>query len=258
MRALATYGRDGNLYVVMNQAIRSDRNPVEATAFHASDWVLAGDGVEIAATRAIESVLAPGMRTIEFPGVTALPDAEPNLVVRRSSPMVVRTGCQGCGATAVDNAAGEVTLPGIGRPYSLDEPLLISVATGLTLSVDTAEFTDEWGYIEWRVIDENDARVRVDVRIVFDGTGDPESNGENPTALLPTHLFSTSQQNPTPFNPRSFTRSGALQLERVGELINEENQPTAIRLTWVVEWQHAVGERIVLSLDGVTDLGNLD
>ena len=172
--------------------------------------------------------------------------------------MVVRTGCQGCGATAADRAEGELILEGLERPYSLDNPLLVGVTPGLTLSIDSLDFTDEWGYVTWHVIDENEARLRVEIRIVFDGTDDPDRDGTNPTLLIPNHLFGTSQQNPAPANPRSFMRSGDQQLERIGELITDENQPGALILRWSVEWQHPVSEPVELPLGDDIYLGIVD
>ncbi|MDJ0954207.1 MAG: hypothetical protein QNJ81_11060 [Acidimicrobiia bacterium] len=256
--AVAAYSRGGNLYIVVNEATRSDQDPPAQAAFHASHWALDGDGTTVEATRTIESSLAPGMKAIEFPGLTSLPAADPSLVVRQASEMVVRTGCQGCGATSVDEATGEVTLDGLDRPYATSESLLIDVGSGVTLSIDRLEFTDEWGYVEWSVIDENEARIRADIRIVFAGTDDPAREGENPTQLVPENLFQSSQQNPTTPNPQPFTRDGWLLLDRVGELISDENSPTSLLLTWAVEWQHPVGEPIVLPLTDLTDLGIVD
>ncbi len=255
---VASYSRAGNLYLVINEAARSDQEPLETTAFHASHWELEGDGTSVEASRAIESTLAPGMKTIEFPGLTALPTADPQLIVRQASAMVVRTGCQGCGATSVDEAGGELELPGLERPYAIDEPILIDVGSGITLSIDRLDFTDEWGYLEWHVIDENEARIRPDIRVVFAGTDDPAFEGPNPTQLIPEHLFGASQQNPTTANPQPFTREGWLLLDRAGELISDENSPTGLLLTWSVEWQHPVGEPVTLPLDDLTDLGIVD
>ncbi|MDJ0663718.1 MAG: hypothetical protein QNJ75_04105 [Acidimicrobiia bacterium] len=257
LQAVAAYGRDGSLYVVVNQASRSDRVPVDTAAFHASHWVLEGVG-NVQAHRVIESTLAPGTRTIEFRDVPALPVAGAQLLVREGSEMVVRTGCQGCGAIAADRAEGELILEGLERPYSLDSPLLIDVAPGLTLSIDSLDFTNEWGYVTWHVIDENQARIRVEIRLIFDGTDDPDRDGTNPTQLIPNHLFGTNQQNPAPANPQSFMRSGDLQLERIGELISEENQPGALIMSWSVEWQHPVSEPVELQLSDDIYLGIVD
>lgn len=258
IRALAAYGRSGNLYVLVNEATRSDQDPFETNAFHASDWVLAGDGVEITASRAIRSDLAPGMTTIEFTEVNGLPVSGPSLRVRRSSEMVVRTGCQGCGAVSAHESSGDVDLEGLDRPYASSEPILIEVGGAITLSIDRLEFTDEWGYVEWHVIDENEGRVRADLRIVFDGTDDPGIDEINPTQLISEGLFGPSQQNPIAANPQPFARRGTLILDRVGELISADNSPTSLRLHWTVEWQHPVGEPIVIPLDGTLDLGIID
>ncbi len=258
LSAVAAYSRGDNLYVVVNEATRSDHDPIETNSFHSSDWVLAGDGVELTATRAIESTLAPGVKAIEFAGVAALPESEPSLVVRQASAMVVRTGCQGCGAQSVAEASGEVALEGLDRPFALSEPLLIDIGSGITLAIDHLEFTDEWGYAQWHVADENQARIRADIRVVFEGTDDPAFDGENPTQLIPENLFGSSQQNPTTANPQSFTRAGSLVLDRVGELISDVNSPTGLLLTWSVEWQHPVGEPITLSLANITDLGTIE
>ena len=75
---------------------------------------------------------------------------------------------------------------------------------------------------------------------------------------MPVHLFGTSQQNPAPANPQSFTRNGTLQLERVGELIAEENQPGSLVLSWSVEWQHPVGEQVELPVGEDIYLGTVD
>lgn len=258
VKAVAAYSRAGNLYLVLNEATRSDQSPAQTNGFHASHWVLAGDGVEINATRAIESHLAPGMTTLEFVGVNRLPTSSPRLLARRSSEMVVRTGCQGCGAVSAHEASGEVVLEGLARPYEIGEPLRIDVGSAITLSVDRLEFTDEWGYVEWQVFDENEGRIRADLRVIFEGTDDPSSDGVNPTQLIPEILFRPAQQNPIAANPQPFARSGALVLDRVGELISDTNGPTSLLMRWTVEWQHPVGEPIVIPLDATVDLGIID
>ncbi len=258
LRPVAAFSRDGNLYVIVNESVRSDLVPADTGSFHSADWVLTGDGRDVRATRSIESALAPGMTTVEFADVTSIPGSDPALIVRRGTEMVARTGCQGCGAISVNEAAGEFLLEGIDRPYLLQEPVLIDVGGGLTVSVDTLEFTDEWGWIEWHVIDENEGRIRADIRVVFDGTDDPALDGVNPTQLIAESLFQSSQQNPAMANPQAFTRSGAQLLDRVGELISEENAATALLLRWSIEWQHPVGEEIVVPIDTIADLGIID
>ena len=258
IRALAAYSRSGNTYILVNEATRSDQNPSETNAFHASNWVLAGDGVEITASRAIQSDLAPGMTAVEFVGVNGLPVSGPSLLVRRSSEMIVRTGCQGCGAVSAHEASGDVPLNGLALPYRSSEPILIEVGGAITLSVDHLEFTDEWGYVEWHILDENEGRIRADLRIIFDGTDDPARDDINPTQLIPQSQFRPSQQNPIAANPLPFARSGTLILDRVGELISADNNPTSLRLHWMVEWQHPVGDPIVIPLNGTEDLGIID
>ena len=255
IRAAAYYGRSGNLYILINEATRSDQSPSQTNAFHASNWVLSGDGIEIMASRVIQSDLAPGMMAIEFIGVNGLPVSEPNLLVRRSSEMIVRTGCQGCGAVSAHEASGDVAIDALARPYTNGEPILIEIGGAITLSVDLLEFTDEWGYIEWHVIDENEGRIRPDLRVVFDGTDDPARNEINPTQLVPENQFGPSQQNPIAANPQPFARSGTLTLDRIGELVSADNSPTSLRLHWTVEWLHPVGEPIVIPLNGTVDLG---
>ena len=256
--AKIAYSRAGNLYVVVSEAARSDREPPDTPTFHASEWVLSGDGVSITASRAIESTLTPGVVVVEFPGVSALPDSAPSLTARRASEMVVRTGCHGCGATSVDEETGEITLAGIARPYAIAEPLAIDVGAGIALSVDHLEFTNDWGYAEWHVVDANDAILRTSLRIVFEGTDDPARDDIQPTQLIPQNLFGASQQNPTVANPEPFARSGSLLLERAGELISADNSPTSLVLRWTVEWQHPVGEPIAIPLANITDLGIID
>ena len=257
LRAIAAYGRSDNLYVVVNQATRSDTDPVETAAYHASHWTLAGSS-ESSATRAIESPLSPGLITLEFQGIPALPATGADVVVREASPMVVRTSCNGCGATATDQTSGEVTLDGLAEPYSLIGPLLIEVAAGITLSIDELGFDSEWGYVVWHVIEDNEVRLRPEIRILFEGTDDPDRDGDNPTQLVPEHVLGASQQNPAPANIQSFTRSGSLQLERVGELITGDNRPTAFVLQWSTEWQYPVGDPIEFTISEATYLGIVD
>ena len=258
LRALSAYSRSGNLYIVVNEVTRSDQDPVEANAFHPASWVLSGDGIETTAARSIRSHLSPGMHVVEFLGIAGLPVAGAVLFVRRASEMVVRTGWQGCGAVSANEATGEVPLDGIERPYLLGQPILIDVGGAITLSIDRLEFTDDWGYVEWHIIDENDARIRADLRVIFAGTDDPAFDGINPTQLIPDSSFGPSQQNPTMANPRSFTRSGELLLDRVGELISADNTPTSLTLGWSVEWLHPVGDPVTLPLSDLGDLGIID
>jgi len=257
LQPMLAYSREGNLYIAVSETTRSDLEPGEVPAFHSSDWVLSGDGVEIAASRAIASYLAPGVRVIEFPNVAALPMSVPELIVRRGSEMVVRTSCQGCGAVSADASSGEISLDGLDRPFLLEEPLLIDVGSAITLSVDHLEFTDEWGYVEWHIIDENEARVRADISDVFDGTDEPDFKKLFPTQLIPDFMWDPGMQNPTMSNPQPFTRRGWLVLDRIGEIINDQNSPTSLTLNWAVEWQYPIGEEIMLPLDSITDLGEL-
>ena len=258
MGALVAYSQGGNLYVVVNQATRSDNEPQDTNSEYFAEWILRGDGVEIAASRAISSTLSPGMGLIEFPGVTGLPIAGPELVVRGATDMVVREGCNGCGATSVDIASGELVLDGLERPYSLADAVLIPVGEGITLSIDRLEIANDWGYAEWHIIDANDATVRVDLIVRFEGTDDPGRDGINPTVLLPPRYFGVSQQQPTPPNAEPFAEQGTIGLDRSGELLSATNQPQSLVLEWDVEWQHPIGESIPIPLTGITDLGIID
>lgn len=257
LKALAAFKRGDNLYLVVNSSTRSDLDRVETNEFHVAEWVLAGDGIEMTATRAIDSALAPGVRLVEFTGVNGIPVSVPELRVRQATEMVVRSGCNGCAATSVDSAAGEIALDGSGLPYSIDEPLIITVGTGINLVLDSLEITDEWGFAEWRVVDDNDARLRVNLVVVFEGTDDPATEQLDPTLLVPLHYIGPSQQNPVAANPEPFSRDGSVRLDRVGEIMTEQNRPEQIILQWDVEWQHPVGDPITLPLDAVVDLGSI-
>jgi hypothetical protein len=258
LRAVAAYSQGGNLYLVVDQVVRSDNDPLETNSLYLAEWVLAGDGVEIVAERAYNSIMSPGVKLVEFPGVTALPAANPALLVREATEMVTRTTCNGCGTTSQNVASGEITLEGLERPHSLASPLLIPVGEGITLSVDRLDVTDEWGYIEWHILDENDAVVRVVPVITFAGTDDPDLDGVQPTQLVPPQLFGPSPQQQNALNPDPFARSGAVGLDLTGELLLETNQPTALIFEWSAEWQHPVGEPITLPLTDLTDLGIID
>lgn len=258
LRAVAAYSQGGNLYVVMDQTVRSDTAPLASNSLYFAKWTLTGDGIEVTASRSIASTVAPGAKVIEFPGVAALPIAGAELIGRQATTMVVRSGCNGCGATSADVASGEIVLDGLERPYSITEPLLIPIGDGITLSIDQLDIADDWGYATWHVIDENDAVVRVNLVVTFAGTDDPGREGANPTQLLPPQLFGVSQQRQTTPNPDPFARDGSVGLDRAGELLSAANQPTALLLEWSAEWQHPVGDVIVLPLAGLTDMGIID
>jgi hypothetical protein len=258
LRALATFNRDDSLYVVVNSAARSDQDPLETGEFHVAEWVLAGDGIERTAFRAIESDFAPGVRLVEFPGVTALPVSVPELRIRQATDMVARTGCDGCGAFSADATDGVVPLDGVAPPFSLGEPLLIPVGLGINLSIDELDLGDEWGYARWHVLDQNDARLRVTLTVVFEGTDDPATEDVDATMLVSSAFRGANQQNPVTPNPDPFTREGTLSLDRVGEILTADNQPAGMVLHWGVEWQHPVGDPITLPLENVTDLGSID
>ena len=257
LKALAVFNRDDSLYVVVNSATRSDLDRTETNEFHVAEWILSGDGIERTASRAIESDVAPGVRLIEFPGVNALPVSVPELRVRRATEMVVRTGCNGCAAVSVDAADGEVPIDGLPLPYSLPDPIFITAGPGITLSIDVLEITDEWGYAEWHILDQNDARVRLSLVIRFEGTDDAATEEVDPTLLVPGARQGPSQQNPIGGSLDPFTRNGTQGLDRAGEIMSADNQPDAMVLEWNIEWQHPVGDPVTLPLADVADLGSI-
>lgn len=257
LKALAAFSRDQNLYMVVNSITRSDLDRSDQDEFHVAQWVLVGDGVEVVSSRSIASGYAPGVRLVEFPGLNSLPLHVTELRLRRATEMSVRTGCNGCGAVSVDMAEGEVILDGLERPFAIDEPLLISVGIGITLSIDELQVTDEWGYVTWHVIDENDARLRVTLVVAFEGTDDPATEAVDPTLLVPPGVRGLNQQNTGYTNDGDFAENGSDGLDRVGELITDDNQPEQLVLRWTVEWQHPVGDPITLPLDNMIDLGTI-
>lgn len=257
IKPIATFATDSDLYVIVNTAARSDLDRLETNELHIAEWVLAGDGIELAAARALHSNHSPGMRVVHFEGVNALPVSAPKLLARRATEMTVRTGCHGCGAFSVDMAEGEVLLEGLELPLTIEPPLFIPVGTGITLSIDLLQIADEWGFLEWHVVEENDARLRVAATIEFVGTDDPGTDDVDPTLLVPSHLIGLNPQNPISSTPGPFARHGSARLDRVGEVLTEENQPEEIVLQWSVEWQHPVGDPITIPLENATDLGSL-
>jgi hypothetical protein len=252
---IAVFSRDGNLYVVVNEATRSDQEPADTDGFHDGDWVLAGDERTVTATRAIRSPLAPGVMTIEFTGISELPSVGASLIVRRGTEMAVRAGCQGCAAVSTHEASGDITLDGLEIPYELDSPMLIDAGSGIVFSVDQLEFTDEWGYAEWHIVGDNEQRLRTQLRVVFEGTDDPDVAGTQTTQLVPVNLITTYQQNPTTANTEPFTRSGFSLLDRAGNLLNGDNKPTSLALSWSIEWLAPVGAPVALPLSAVVNLG---
>ncbi|MEA2000965.1 MAG: hypothetical protein U9N84_03635 [Actinomycetota bacterium] len=254
LAALASFTRDGDFYIVVNSAARSDQDRSETDEFHIAEWVLAGDGVEITASRAFQTGLTPGVRLVEFPGVGPLPAAGPELRVRRATEMVVRSGCNGCAASSVHSADGEIVLEGFDRPYAITEPIIVGVGRGINLSIDELQITDEWGYATWHAIDETDARLRTTLIIVFEGTDDPGTEQIDPTLLVPPHVLGLAPGQAVLGNPDPFSRDGWIGLDRTGEIITTDNQPDQLVLRWTVEWQHPVGDQISLPLEGITDL----
>jgi hypothetical protein len=257
LKAVAVYATDEDLYVVVNTATRSDLDREETNEFHIAEWVLAGDGIEMSARRALQSRFTPGVRVVHFEGINSLPASAPELQVRRATEMTVRSGCSGCGAVSVDMAEGEMVLDSLELPLTIEAPLLIPVGTGITLSIDALQIAEEWGHLEWHVIDDNDARLRPTITIEFAGTDDPGTDDVDPTQLIPPRLIGPNPQNPISANPDPFSRHGVSRLDRVGEILTVDNQPEQIVLRWSVEWQHPVGDAITIPLDGLTDLGSL-
>lgn len=258
IKALGSFTNDNGLFMIVSSATRSDLDRTETNEFHVAEWILAGDGVESAAARTIHSDLSPGVRLVEFPNVAGLPISGPELLARQATEMTVRTSCSGCAATSVDMADGEVMLEGASLPYTNTEPLLISVGSGLNLSIDELQATPEWGFAAWRLLGENDATVRVSLAVVFEGTDDPASEELDPTLLVPPHWMGPTPQNTIGGNPGPFSRRGTQQLDRVGEILSESNQAEQIVLRWTVEWRHPVGDPIPLPLDDVADLGSIE
>ncbi len=258
LRPLASYTDGGSLYLIVSSATRSDLDRTEIGELHIADWTMAGDGVENVASRAIQSNLAPGVRLVEFPGVAALPLSDPELLVREATEMTVRTSCNGCAATSVDRAEGEVVLEDAVLPYSSLEPLVIEVGSGIQLSIDEVIATDEWGFATWHLVDDTEARTRVSLVIAFEGTDDPASEEVDPTLLVPARLMGPTPQNAIAGEPGAFTRNGSEQLDRVGEILSDENRPEQIVLRWVVEWQRPVGDPVLLSLEDTADLGSTE
>jgi hypothetical protein len=256
--ALASFSRDGNLYIVVNSTARSDQDRSDTDELHIAEWVLAGDGVEVTASRAFQTELTPGVRLVEFPGISSLPVAAPELLVRRATEMEVRSGCDGCAATSVDSVDGEIAFDGLERPYAITEPLVVAIGRGIVLSIDELQITDEWGYAAWHAVDETNATLRVSLIISFEGTDDPATEEVDPTLLVPPHLLGFGPGQTVHGNPDPFSRSGWMGLDRTGEIITSDNQPERIVLRWAVEWQHPVGEQIALPLDNITDLRTID
>lgn len=257
LRAVAAFSTDDDLYIVVNTATRSDLDRVDTNEFHIAEWTLSGDGIEVSADRALQSSFSPGVRVVHFEGVNSLPLSAPQLLVRRATEMTVRAGCNGCGAVSVDMAEGELPLEGLDLPLVVDTPLLIPVGTGITLSIDSLQIAEEWGYLEWHVIDDNDARLRVSATIEFVGTDDPRTDEVDPTLLLPPHQIGLNPQNPISSNPGPFARHGLVRMDRLGEILTADNQPEQVVLRWSVEWQHPVGDALAIPLEEVTDLGTL-
>jgi hypothetical protein len=258
LKAVAAFNRGGSLFVVVNSATRSDLDRVETGEFHVAEWVLAGDGMERTASQAVQSRFAPGVRLVEFPDVAALPISAPQLEVREATEMRVRTGCNGCAAFSVDAAEGELALDALPLPFAMAEPLFIAVGGGINLSIEDLQITDEWGFLRWRIIDNNDARLRVSPRIIFVGTDDPATEEVDPTRLIPDSIRGINQQNPLGSNAEPFARQGTIGLDRVGEIMAADNRPQQVVLRWSVEWQHPVGDPVVLPLDELIDLGTID
>lgn len=258
VRPLASYEGGGNLYVVVSSATRSDLDRTMTNEFHVAEWILAGDGVDSAASRAIHSDFAPGIRLIEFPNITSVPISGAELQAREATEMVVRSGCNGCAATSVDMAQGEVVLDGAVLPYRNSEPLLVSVGSGINLSIDELHAAQEWGFAAWHLLEGSDARARVSLFVVFEGTDDPATDDDDPTMLIPSHEFGPNQQNAVAGNPGPFIKSGVQQLDRLGEILSLDNQPDRIVLRWNVEWQHPVGEPLSIAIDDLADLASLD
>ena len=131
------------------------------------------------------------------------------------------------------------------------------MGTGIALSLDQLQLSNEWGYAEWHAIDTNDARLRVALTVVLEGTDDPATDAVDPTQLVSFLRHNVSQQNPVAANPDPFARTGSVRLDRIGEIITALNKPEQLILHWHVEWQHPVGNQITLPLDSIVDLGSV-
>ena len=59
LRALASYSSNGNLYIVLNEAARSDLDPTETGSFHGAVWELEGDGTSVTASQSLRSRRVP-------------------------------------------------------------------------------------------------------------------------------------------------------------------------------------------------------
>ena len=257
LKAVAVFSTDDDLYLVVNTAIRNDLDRTDTNEFHVAEWVLVGDGIELSARRALQSSFSPGVRLVHFEGITELPVSLPRLLARKATEMTVRAGCNGCGAVSVDLAEGELLLDGLELPLTVETPLLIPVGTGITLSIDALQVAEEWGHLEWHVIDDNDARLRVSATIEFAGTDDPGTDDVDPTLLVPPHLVGVNPQNPVSSNAGPFARHGVVRLDRLGEILTADNQPEQIVLRWSIVWQHPVGEPSEIPLVDINDLGAL-
>ncbi len=64
--------------------------------------------------------------------------------------------------------------------------------------------------------------------------------------------------SPSTMNPDIFTLGGSIGLDRRGELLSDQNQPSSLVLEWTAEWQHPVGQPISIPLVDITDLGIID
>lgn len=79
--------------------------------------------------------------------------------------------------------------------------------------------------------------------------------GTQATQLVPVNVITTSQQSPTTANTEPFTRSGFSLLDMAGNLLNDDNKPTSLSLSWNIESLTPVGTPVGLPLSAVVNVG---
>ncbi len=242
---IGSFGVDGHAYVIVGEAALSSADPGATPAFGAGRWAIVDGDDAIETALEIVDPIAPGMRLLDFPVDERASDAP--LAVWRGTAVETRDGCNGCGSGSADRTEGEALFEIAGLPTVIPGMGTIELGQGFEVQIGDLTAAEEWGYAEWALTGDTATTARVAVEVTFVGTDDPSAEGDNPTRLVPYDRapiqYGVGHQRTAP----PFARGGSIRLTRVGEPIGGGNQPTAIGVSWSVEWIHPVGEPIPLA-----------
>lgn len=215
IKAVGWYRNQGDLFVVVSTAVRSDQDPLETSALRDGSWALVEGGRVVEYARQVWDQPALGVSVVQFDDVAQLPET-------------LRF------AAVVDQHTETITLPALeGYPIEAAGPFSFTLEHDLDFVVDLVTTGEAWGSVEWHIAGGSDetARASIGSVVVLAGTDDPGTPDDvDPTLLVSPHLAAPYPFQLHPPPAPGFAFHGADQLRRVGEPLGQDNWPTTVEI----------------------------